>query len=240
VVKFTDQCNKAVYMRNVLYFLMLLLGTSSSLCAVPQAIVFDFGGVMTKDSHWRAMDDFVRESLGLSQEEFETANLDKYASLEQGETDEEFWLSYACDHWIALPSGWGALFRSAMKESLGINLGMYALVAELRGQFMLVAMLSNTTKRRSQVFRRFGLYEPFDPCLLSWEIGFRKPDSKAYEYLLDRLGLSAKEVIFIDNKLENIEVAKELGMDAILFESEEQLRQLLYERGVLVSTDWVS
>jgi putative hydrolase of the HAD superfamily len=220
-------------MQKILCFLIAPLWIASSLFATPQAIVFDFGSVMTKDSNWKAMDDFVRESFSLSQEMFDVANLDKYESLAQGKTDEEFWLSYANDNAIELPSHWAASFRSVMQTSLGVNLKMYALVGELQEQNILVAMLSNTTERRSKIFRSFGLYKPFDPCLLSCEIGLRKPDPKVYELLLKTLNLPAQEVIFVDDKLENIEAAKKLGIDAILFESEEQLKRELAQRGVL-------
>lgn len=68
------------------------------------------------------------------------------------------------------------------------------------------------------------------PCLLSCEIGVEKPDPMAFELLLKELNLAASQIVFIDDKCENVEAAKMLGLDAILFESEEQLRKDLASR----------
>ena len=46
-----------------------------------------------------------------------------------------------------------------------------------------------------------------------------KPTQEAYEALLRAITLLANEIVFIDDKLENIEGAKQMGFDAILFES---------------------
>jgi HAD superfamily hydrolase (TIGR01509 family) len=110
---------------------------------------------------------------------------------------------------------------------------MYILVNQLKEQHISIALLSNIDERLSKLIRDFGLYEPFNPCLLSCEIDAEKPDLKAYELLLTQLNLPPKEVLFIDDRLENIESAKTMGFDAILFESEQQLRNELRKRGIL-------
>ena len=108
---------------------------------------------------------------------------------------------------------------------------MYILVDQLKKQQMPVAMLSNVDTRLANLLREFGLYDPFSPCLLSCEMGVDKPDLKAYEILLNQLKLPAGDVVFIDDRLENVEAAKKMGIDAILFESENQLRAELGKRG---------
>ncbi len=104
----------------------------------------------------------------------------------------KFWISYAKNQGIKLPYNWASSFKSVMKDSIGINSAMYALVDELKEQHISIALLSNIDERLSKLIREFGLYEPFNPCLLSCEIGIEKPDLKAYELLLTRLNLPAK------------------------------------------------
>ena len=113
---------------------------------------------------------------------------------------------------------------------------MYGLVDELREQQIPVAFLSNIDERLSKLIRDFGFYEPFDPCLLSCETGIEKPNPKAYEILLAKLDLPAKEILFIDDRPENVEAAKKIGIDALLFESLEQLRKELLKRELLTPT----
>lgn len=220
-------------MKKILFFFYLLI--TCSLYATPQAIVFDFGGVMNAPtpSNREAPVQFIRKSLHLSQEEYDRLSEEMRASVVQGGTDEKFWLSYAKSHGIELLADWSKSLRAALKKSLGANPKMYALVDQLKEHKYRVALLSNTTPYRAKLIRSFGLYQPFDPCILSCEVGLRKPDPKIYALLLERLNLPASRVIFIDDKLANIEAARKIGIDGIVFESEEQLRFELNQKLIL-------
>lgn len=220
-------------MKKILFSLIASTFTAASLISAPQAIVFDFGGVMTGEPNREAVITFIRQSFHFSAEEFEKVNQEKRLAVKQGKTDEEFWISYAKNKGIKLPQNWTTSFRSVIRDAIGINPEMYVLVDQLKEQKIPVALLSNIDERLSKLIRDFGLYEPFNPCLLSCEIGIEKPDLKAYELLLTKLNLQAKEVVFVDDRPENIESAKTIGLDAILFESEQQLRNELSRRGVL-------
>lgn len=214
-------------------FLALLTLIVGTLAAAPQAVVFDFGGVLTGAPNREMVIHFIRESFDLSQEEFEKINLEKRQAVTLGvQTDEEFWLAYAQGKGIALPEDWGRALKNVMIKALGINPRMYSLVEQLRRQKMPVALLSNVDQRFAKLIREFGFYEPFDLCLLSCEIGVEKPDPKAYKILLAHLDLPAEGVIFIDDRSENVEAAKKVGLDAIFFQSEGQLRRELAQRGI--------
>lgn len=54
-----------------------------------------------------------------------------------------------------------------------------------------------------------------------------KPDADIYECLLERYGLKAEECVFLDDRLENVEGAKAVGMNGIQFKSYEQAIQEL-------------
>ena len=60
-----------------------------------------------------------------------------------------------------------------------------------------------------------------------------KPDSRIFQALLERIGRSAGECVFIDDSEENITTARSLGFETIRFESPEQLRSALQQRGLL-------
>jgi FMN phosphatase YigB (HAD superfamily) len=51
--------------------------------------------------------------------------------------------------------------------------------------------------------------------------------------LLDRLGLTARTTLMIDDKKENLETASSLGMQTVLFRSSRQLRAELESAAVL-------
>ena len=215
--------------------LVILLFAAASLVAAPKAIIFDFGGVLTGEQKRGVVVDFIRGSLQISQEEYEAACLVKRLFIIEGGSDGEFWCLFAETKGICLEPGWNDSFQAVLKEAIGVNPQMFALVEELKEKEISVGLLSNIDERLANLIRGFGLYDLFDPCLLSCEIGVEKPDQKAYWYLLKKLEIPAEEVVFIDDRLENIEAAKQVGLDAILFESEERLREELSQRGVFVS-----
>lgn len=220
-------------MKRIVLMLVVSVLVAAQAIAVTRAVVFDFGGVMTGKSNRQAVVDFLRDSLHLSESEFERAHQEKRAALKNGITDEAFWHAYAKAHGISLPADWDASFDAVRKVAIAADPDMYLLVEELRGRGMRVALLSNVDPHLGQLVRRFGMYKPFDPCLLSHEVGMEKPDPRIYELLLGRLALPAEEVVFIDDKPENVEAARRAKIDAIPFTSEVALRGELSKRGVL-------
>lgn len=213
--------------------LITCLLTATTLCASPQAVIFDFGGVMTGESNREAVVEFLCESFQLSKDEFLLINSRKREAVKDGMTDEAFWLTYAAEQNIILPLDWVSQFKDAMRQAINPSQNMYALVDELKNTHLKVGMLSNIDTRLANIVRDFGLYQPFHPCILSCDIGVEKPDEKAYKILLSALHLPKNQVVFIDDKKENVYAAKCLGIDAILFESYEQIKKELENRGLL-------
>ena len=223
--------------KNLIFLIPLLIAFACSLLAAPRAIVFDFGGVMTiEPDHssrvFKAVADFVKEHFNLSEAEFAEMNRQRHLALKRGESDEKFLTAFAKKKGIHLPDHWYQSFQSMIKDAIGMNMEMYRLVNELK-QHIRVGLLSNSDGQFTNLLRDCGIYEPFDPCLISSEIGIRKPDLRAYKLLLSELRLSPDEVIFIDNQIENVEAAKELGLDGILFKSHRQLKSELIQRKIL-------
>ena len=58
----------------------------------------------------------------------------------------------------------------------------------------------------------------FDVIVFSAEEGICKPDPRIFRSALGRLGVEASASIFIDDRLRNVEGAKQLGMHAIHYE----------------------
>ena len=103
-------------------FIFLMLATAT-LSATPQAIVFDFGGVMTGEPNREVVIQFLCESFQSSLTEFEKANQEKRQAVKLGKTDEQFWLEFADKRGIILPDHWTQRFKLVMKEAIGINPG---------------------------------------------------------------------------------------------------------------------
>jgi putative hydrolase of the HAD superfamily len=217
------------YMKQIIAVLLFTV----SLFAEPQAVVFDFGGVMSGTPDRRKVVQFLCDSLHVTHSEFEKANKKRRHASKSGMTDEEFWVAFSKEKGISLPEDWSQQFMAVMKDALGIDHQMYKIVEALKRKNIAVGLLSNVDEHFAKRAKLIGVYAPFDPCLLSCEIGCEKPDPKAYQILLKRLGLPASDVVFIDDKQENIDQARKQGIDAIVFRSPEQIRIELQNRSLL-------
>lgn len=79
---------------------------------------------------------------------------------------------------------------------------------------------------------RFPFLSWFDGTVVSGFEGVAKPDPRIFELLLDRFDLDPAQTILIDDSPTNVKAARSVGMQAIEFESPEQLRRRLGEAGL--------
>ena len=78
-------------------------------------------------------------------------------------------------------------------------------------------ILSNSVagaRRREQA--RFGFEQLADVIVYSDEAGLAKPDPRVYTLLCDRLGVEPGELVFLDDRVPNVEAARQLGIHAVL------------------------
>lgn len=212
----------------------ILIAMCSCVVSAPKVVVFDFGGVLTEAPQREPILAFLCESLEMDREELKQARSKRELALAKGKTDAEFWQGYAAGKGVDLAPNWHTQFYRVMKAAFPLNLEMMELVEKLKTEGVEVALFSNIDQRRAHFVRQAGLYDAFEVCLLSCDIGVEKPERRAYEVLMAVLGVAPNEVVFIDDRIENVEVAKELGIGAIHFESAKQVKRELLKRGLLL------
>lgn len=71
-----------------------------------------------------------------------------------------------------------------------------------------------------------------DGGILSYRDRLIKPAKEIYELLLSRYGLKAQECVFLDDTPVNVEAAKKLGFEGIVFGTKEQAEEELRALGV--------
>ena len=107
--------------------------------------------------------------------------------------------------------------------------GMRELLVSLKQKGLKLGLLSNTTVFESVVLENLEIRDLFDAVVFSWQKGNLKPSHEAFKHVLDELGVSEKEALFIDDGKKNVESAQALGMQAILFEDIETLKKRIAE-----------
>lgn len=94
-------------------------------------------------------------------------------------------------------------------------------------------MLSNNNEisiiRSSGMFADAGI--PLDvifrKCFLSYQMKVLKPSASFYKKVMEEIGCSSEEMIFIDDSLRNVEGAIEAGLPAVYYEPGSDLSSLL-------------
>jgi HAD superfamily hydrolase (TIGR01509 family) len=111
---------------------------------------------------------------------------------------------------------------------------MITLHGELRQRGFPTYIFSNTNDIAIEHVRRnFPFFKNFDGYIFSYEVGAMKPDAKIYEALEKMCGRHGADIIYIDDRPENIETGRARGWRAILHETPEQTRAALNQFGCL-------
>ena len=74
----------------------------------------------------------------------------------------------------------------------------------------------------------------FDGIVVSGDTGLVKPEAAIYRYFFKHCAVDPTSAVFIDDKQANVESSIKEGMDAVLFQTPEQLRGDLLNRGLLL------
>lgn len=192
-----------------------------------KAIVFDVGGVLSKDVIDTKLKDLAA-SYNLDTDALLSAK-SRYRDLaDLGEiSDREFWIRIL-DHF-----GVQAVEEDTEIDSYIVPLeGTLEIARSLAGKYR-IAILSNDSKEMGALRRKkFGFDSIFNPIVISGYLGVKKPDAQIYNILLEKLGVEARECLIIDNNQRNLDGALSAGIRAILFKNAEQLKRDLTEFGI--------
>ena len=184
-----------------------------------RAVLFDFGGVFFKTTDYTPRHKWD-ERLGLPHGSVE-ATVHGSASWNQAQRGEievnVYWRDVAQQLGLPLEVVTEQLatdFYSGDK----LDAQLVATANNLRERGHTVALLSNDCADLLRPrLEQLGITDLFDPLVISSELGVMKPNADAYQRTLEQLGRPAEEVIFIDDRAENIEGAEAVGLHGVLY-----------------------
>jgi HAD superfamily hydrolase (TIGR01509 family) len=111
---------------------------------------------------------------------------------------------------------------------------MVQLQTALRQKGLPVYIFSNTNELAAEHIRRtFPFYANFDGYILSYEHGVMKPDAKLYEVVERESGRRNAELLYLDDRPENIATGAARGWQVILQETPEKSRAAVQQLGLL-------
>lgn len=103
--------------------------------------------------------------------------------------------------------------------------GMYELLTKLKAEGYKLYGLTNWCSKVYLTMAQFPIFKLLDGQIISSEEKVIKPEPEIYQRLFAKFNLKPEECIFADDRAENIEGGKRLGMDGIVFTDSKQ-----YER----------
>lgn len=202
-----------------------------------RAVVFDYGMVLSGLPDAKAHAELLRIT-GLSHEAFEALYwVDRHA-YDRGDLNGlTFWQKLVSDAALDLaPHDIHALNRWDARMWTTSNPQMLAWHQALKADGLKTAILSNMGDTvMESIAEEFAWIEDFDLLIWSYQHRMAKPEPAIYELLLDKLGTAPDETLFLDDKLENIEAARQLGIVGLQFSTVEKLRQDLISTGLKAS-----
>lgn len=96
--------------------------------------------------------------------------------------------------------------------------GAREVLSALRGHGLRVGVLSNTLPSIERSLREVGLWDLVDVAISTCVLGVHKPEPQAFLLSAQMLDLDPGAILFIDDKQENVEAARGVGMRAELID----------------------
>jgi epoxide hydrolase-like predicted phosphatase len=193
-----------------------------------EAVVFDLGGVLLEVDFGEVFAAWGRSAgipaatlrqrfrLDEAYEQHERGEIDATAyfatlreSLSLDLTDEQF------------AQGWMECVRGEIP-------GVAGLIAQFESRLPIYVFSNSNVAHYLDWGPRYrGLLQSFRRVFLSFEMGLRKPEARAFEFIAAEIGVSLPNILFFDDTEENVLGARALGMQAVHVHGNEDLRSAL-------------
>lgn len=184
------------------------------------AAIFDVGGVLVETDYKRCI------SIGTPAELKAIHDTEGRTYFDLGNVTEAEFRAHASQ--VLGRTLKPAAFRKWWNAMLiGPIVGTVEWAERLRRNGVSVGVLSNTNCIHFPAFQALVPFLRGPHVYASHLLRHRKPDKKAFQMVLDSMGLDPKATVFIDDKQRNIDAAEALGMEGILAESPEYVSDML-------------
>jgi epoxide hydrolase-like predicted phosphatase len=193
-----------------------------------RAVFFDLGGVIIR-TEYQAPRELLAERLNMTYEDLNRivfeSDTSRKASIGAITTD---------GHWAAVtrrlgrPASETSTLRADFFAGDVIDRGLLDFIRKLRPRYK-TGVISNAWPdlRSYMVENKFD--DAFDAIVISAEVGVMKPEPKIYKLALEQVKAGPAESVFVDDMPVNVEAARDLGMQGILFRGPEQTLDKLKE-----------
>lgn len=195
-------------------------------------VFFDIGGVLATNGWDREQRKVAIAKFDLDEAEFQLRHEEMVAPLEQGQISLDEYLdiavfyqprSFTKDEFREFVFSQSKPFPETIEIARAIAEGC---------DYWVMTLNNESEDLNCHRIHSFGLDEFFDAFLSSCWIGVRKPAHRFYDRALGMSQARADQSVFIDDRMQNLDPAKALGMHTIHYQSAPQLAADLQSLGV--------
>ncbi len=197
-----------------------------------KAIVFDLGGVVFKsDTGSFETREVLAEELNIEADKLHNFWFKRKEAMITGKMSEDRYFTDLIRELhlkISLEE-----IKKLIRSYNIIDENMENIIYSLKKKYSIFALTNDVAEWIDFRIKNFKLNDSFNFIISSSDLGLAKPDPKIYKYLVKRLNLNPEEIIFIDNREENIEPALRLGIKAFHFTTPDNFRNWLKSEKIL-------
>jgi putative hydrolase of the HAD superfamily len=199
-----------------------------------RAVLFDLGGVVVEIdfgrafAHWQARSrlpaEHLRERFGADE---------PYEQHETGAIDSQAYFAHLREHLqleadsAFIHEGWNSIFVAEIPETV-------RMLQAIRSRVRCYALSNTNAVHLAHMQREFPqVLSQFEKVFVSHEIGHRKPNPHAFDHVVREIGVAPGEILFFDDLAENVQAARECGLQAVQVHGPADVREALQARGLL-------
>lgn len=197
------------------------------------AIVFDLGQVLVRFDYKYFVEKVNKHRAGIGEQflELYNNNYNIHRDFEKGLISEKVFVSKMLEYLEHIIDE--ETFCKYWSDIFSFNDDVIALLPELKKKYKLYLISNTNAIHKKYGYQDYKFLKLFDKLILSHEVGFIKPEEGIYREVEKVSGFSSDEHIFIDDILEYIDAAKNIGWDGIQFIGYDDLVTNLKARDIL-------
>jgi len=186
-----------------------------------KAVIWDLAGVVLHTVKG-TFNSLLAERLGAPLSE-----IDRLISLEENdlwdldELDDDAFYTFLLKG-LKMPMEKKSILKKFVLEDFYIDQDLLEYIKKIRKSFT-TALLTNFPAHVHDFMKTDWIVDgAFDHMIASCDVKLLKPDPAIYTLTLARIGCSAEESVFIDDREINVKAAEKLGINGIVYQSRSQ------------------
>lgn len=183
-------------------------------------VYFDIGGVLVKDFSATNKWDLMTDEWGIDQDKKTELNelFDKFEEeVAVGRSVEDFVLMAREKFGAKFPKNYS--LNQDFVNRFNKNEGLEEIIAEFKDKYKF-GLLTNMYPGMLNLIKEKKLIPKIEWIIVDSSVEkCKKPEEKIYEVAQKMAGFKAEEILFVDNKKDNLEIPKKMGWQCFYYES---------------------